>query len=281
MLHGCGQERIPSGTRARGPLVQHVLLFISPERPEVPGQVVQDHPCDVSVGPPGAYRVGVLAECDAGWRARVSCRVHHGPVGSQRPQPTVRLRRRSTSGEPVPGLRVWGFARSSRHIGEPGWTMSRIMSGKVPSEVRGNRAAVARGEHVGERSSVLRRIAVQDHQVRRLARSDAPGRRRPADDRRWRRRERRKDLSKRHAGLGHQRVLIARVVVVHAAGIGTEDDGAASVAPSPELACAGRRRASARGCRLIPKVMLPDFQRRDEGDIRRLDRGQHRVVPTT
>ena len=119
---------------------------------------------------------------------------NHGPVGSQRPQPTVRLRRRSTSGEPVPGLRVWGFARSSRHIGEPGWTMSRIMSGKVPSEVRGNRAAVARGEHVGERSNVLRRIAVQDHQVRRLARSDAPGRRRPADDRRWRRRERRKDL---------------------------------------------------------------------------------------
>ena len=146
VLHGCGQERIPSGTRARGPLVQHVLLFISPERPEVPGQVVQDRRCEVSVGPPGAYRVGVVAECDPGWLARVSCRVHRSLVRSRRLQPTVRLRRRSTSGEPVPGLRVWGFARSSRHIGEPEWTMSRIMSGKVPSEVRGNRAAVARGE---------------------------------------------------------------------------------------------------------------------------------------
>ena len=109
------------------------------------GQVVQDRPCEVSVGPPGAYRVGVVAECDPGWLARVSCRVHRSLVRFRRLQPTVRLRRRSTSGEPVPGLRVWGFARSSRHIGEPGRTMSRIMSGKVPSEVRGNRAAVARG----------------------------------------------------------------------------------------------------------------------------------------
>ena len=97
MLHGCGQERIPSGTRARGPLVQHLLLFFSPERPEVPGQVVQDRPYEVSVGPPGTYRVGVVAECYAGWRARVSCRVH--PVL----QRMVRLRRRSTVGEPALG----------------------------------------------------------------------------------------------------------------------------------------------------------------------------------
>ena len=61
-----GQQHFPSGSRARGPLVQHPLLFFSSERPEVPGQVVQDRPCEVSVGPPGAYRVGVVAECDAG-----------------------------------------------------------------------------------------------------------------------------------------------------------------------------------------------------------------------
>ena len=42
-------------------------------------------------------RVGVVAECDAGWRARVSCRVH--PVL----QPMVRLCRRSTVGEPALG----------------------------------------------------------------------------------------------------------------------------------------------------------------------------------
>ena len=76
VLHGCGQERIPSGTRARGPLVQHLLLFFSTERPEVPGQVVQDRPCEVSIGPPGTYRVGVVAGCYAGWRAHVLCRVH-------------------------------------------------------------------------------------------------------------------------------------------------------------------------------------------------------------
>ena len=42
-----GQQRVPSGTRARGPLVQHVLLFFPFERPEVAGQVVQDRPCKV------------------------------------------------------------------------------------------------------------------------------------------------------------------------------------------------------------------------------------------
>ena len=34
-------------------------------------------------------------------------------------------------------------------------------------------------------------------------------------------------------------------------------------------------------CWLIPQVVLPDFQRRDEGDVRPLDRGQRRVVPRT
>ena len=62
VLDGGGQQRIPSGSRARGSLVQHLLLFFSPERPEVPGQVVQDRPCEVSIGPPGPYRVGVVAE---------------------------------------------------------------------------------------------------------------------------------------------------------------------------------------------------------------------------
>ena len=145
VLHGCGQERIPSGTRARGLWFSACCCSSRPSDRKFRGQVVQDRPCKVSVGPPGAYRVGVVAECDPGWLARVSCRVHRSLVRSRRLQPTVRLRRRSTSGEPAPGLRVWGFARSSRHIGEPGRTMSRIMSGKVPSEVRGNRAAVARG----------------------------------------------------------------------------------------------------------------------------------------
>ena len=49
------------GYPCSGPLVQHLLLYFSPERPEVPGQVVQDCPCEVSVGPPGTYRVGVVA----------------------------------------------------------------------------------------------------------------------------------------------------------------------------------------------------------------------------
>ena len=83
MLHGCGQERIPSGSRARRPLVQHLLLFFSPERPEVPGQVVQDRPRKVSVGPPGTYRVAVIAECDTGRFAGVSCRVHRDLVRSR------------------------------------------------------------------------------------------------------------------------------------------------------------------------------------------------------
>ena len=120
VLHGRGQQRIPSGARARRPLVQHLLLLFSPERPEVPGQVVQDRPCEVSIGPPGAYRVGVVAECDPGWLARASCRIHRRLVRSQRFQPTVQLRRRSMCGERTPRLRVWGCVRESERTGEPG-----------------------------------------------------------------------------------------------------------------------------------------------------------------
>ena len=105
-----GQQRIPSGTRVPGPLVQHPLLFCSSEGSEVPGQVVQDRPCEVSVGPPGAYRVGIVAEGDLGRRARMSYRVHRCRARSRCLQPTVRLAGRSTSGEPAAGLRVWGFA---------------------------------------------------------------------------------------------------------------------------------------------------------------------------
>ena len=45
---------------------------------------MQDRPGDVSVGPPGAYPVGVVAECDANSRTRVLCRAHLGLVGSRR-----------------------------------------------------------------------------------------------------------------------------------------------------------------------------------------------------
>ena len=114
VLYGRGQERIPSGIRSRGPLVQHFLLFFSPERPEVPGQVVQDRPGEVCVGPPGAYRVGVVAECDPGGLARVSCRVHRGLVRSQRFQPTAQLRRRSMCGERAPRHRVRGCVRERK-----------------------------------------------------------------------------------------------------------------------------------------------------------------------
>ena len=37
VLHGRGQQRIPPGSRARRPLVQHPLLSFSPERPESSG----------------------------------------------------------------------------------------------------------------------------------------------------------------------------------------------------------------------------------------------------
>ena len=150
VLHGCGQERIPSGSRTRGPLVQHLLLFFSTEGPEVPGQVMQDRPCEVSIGPPGAYRVGVVAECDPGRLARVSYRVYRGPVRCQRLQPTVRLPRRSTCGEPAPGLRVWRLVRDSTRTGDPGWPTGRILSGKSSSGIRGKPSG---GRHPNPASS--------------------------------------------------------------------------------------------------------------------------------
>ena len=110
VLHGCGQQRIPSGTRGRGPLVQHLLLFFLPERAEVPGQVVQDRPCEVSVRPPGAYRVGVVAECDPGRLARVSCRVHRGLVRFSGFQPTVDYAAGQLPASLLSGAPCLGFA---------------------------------------------------------------------------------------------------------------------------------------------------------------------------
>ena len=147
MLHGCGQERIPAGTRGRGPLVQRPLLLCSPERPEVPRQVVQDRPCEVSVGPPGAYRVGVVAECDPGRLARVSCRVHRGLVRFSGFQPTVDFAAGQLPASPALWDSVSGFARESRRTGEPGRTMNRaICLGDVASTAASRSQALQAGE---------------------------------------------------------------------------------------------------------------------------------------
>ena len=92
------------------------MLSFSPERPEVPGQVVQDRPYEVSVGPPGAYRVGVVGECDPGRLARVSCPVHRRLVRSQRFQPTVQLRRRSMCGQVIVGDPVAVVVACDRYV---------------------------------------------------------------------------------------------------------------------------------------------------------------------
>ena len=145
-----GQQRIPSGAGTRGPFVHNLLLLFSSERSEVPGQVVQDRPCEVSTRPPGADRVRVVAECDAGWRARMWYRVHRRLVRSRRLQPTVRLRRRSTRGEPALELGVWrppGYL-SSRDSGcrirHPSFRRRRDLGHREPLRLPGRPVRASR-----------------------------------------------------------------------------------------------------------------------------------------
>ena len=157
VLHGCGQERIPSGTRARGPLVQHVLLFISLERPEVPGQVVQDRPGEVSVGPPCAYRVRVVAECDLGRLVRVSCRVHRGLVRFSGFQPTVDFAAGQLPASLFSGVRVWGSLENSQahrragmdpesdHVGQVTERSPRETERRLRMETQHDHVSVHRG----------------------------------------------------------------------------------------------------------------------------------------
>src|ERR1700682_3227708 len=115
-------------------------------------------------------------------------------------------------------------------LGALHWGSRQLCAAGVPcrlwgrsTRVRVNRFSIPdRITHCRKRSNVARRVPVQDNQIRGEPRSDPPQTGRFSKFLGRRRGERGEDLAERHSRFGHQGVLVARIVVVHAADIGAK-----------------------------------------------------------
>ena len=114
-------------------------------------------PGEVSVGPPCAYRVRVVAECDLGRLVRVSCRVHRGLVRFSGFQPTVDFAAGQLPASLLSGVRVWGSLENSQahrragmdpesdHVGQVTERSPRETERRLRMETQHDHVSVHRG----------------------------------------------------------------------------------------------------------------------------------------
>src|SRR6267142_1813372 len=133
--------------------------------------------------------------------------------------------------------------------------------------------------HRRESADVLGRIPAQHHEIRDVTWSDSPKPARVSKPLRWSGGERGQDLAARHSRLGHQFVLFAGIVVVHAAHVGAKQDHASRRNPRSQLSDTGPGPRFAQRGAVMAQLVLEDLQGRNDDHFRSPHCGQERLVP--